>query len=301
MADNPNELAISEEMQRDKMALTEFWTAEALAEATPIEVDIDGGPQPVAMLAEEERPLEGDVVSNMPVMPDRLETADYDPQPACPASGPNTEQVPDRTVIPYSPVGKLFMTFEGQKFVGSAWTIAGSGVFTAGHCVYDEDRGGFADNLLFIPQYHKGAEPRGRWAGIQIATLKGWSEDRNFEYDLAAFTVDRPIQPFTGSLGWIANAGAPDGCVTGIGYPAGPPFDGQEMWRSTGQSLPDAKYQRAYNDMTGGCSGGPWEIWREGVPLTTGVNSFRWSAGPNDEMYSPFFGKGFLNLWNWVK
>lgn len=303
MADNPNELEISETLLSDKAALNEYWTEEALNEAIPIPVDLDRDAETAALLAEKEWSAEGELEMNAPLGPDGQVISGWDPQPNCPATGPNTEKVPNHSIIPYSPVGKLFMTFDGNNYVGSAWTIAGSGVFTAGHCVYDSNNGGWADNIMFVPQYHKGTSPKGRWAAAQIVSLKGWTEgggDR-FKYDLAAFKVDRPIQPTTGRLGWLANAPPNQGCVTGIGYPAGAPFDGKEMWRSTGKNLGDVNPIRAYNDMTGGCSGGPWEIWKDGVPLTNGVNSFRWRNGPQDEMYSPYFGQGFLNIWNWVK
>ncbi len=297
---DPNSVVVSDIMSSQTKALNEFWTEEALADAQPIGLEIDPA-RVVGLLAEAEWQAEGDLVSLAPVPPNAEAAAGWDPQPTCPATGSNTERVPNRSIIPYCAVGKLFMTFDGARYVASAWTIGDSGVFTAGHCVYDRDGGGWADNILFIPQYDNGVEPVGRWAATQLATLNGWiaGGSDQFKYDLAAFKVDRPIRPVTGSLGWIANGPLPQRCITGIGYPAAAPFDGRAMWRSTGKYVGGANPIQAYNDMTGGCSGGPWEIWQDGAPYTNGLNSFRYTNDPAT-MYSPYFGNGFIALKDWA-
>lgn len=297
--ESPNSLEVSEELIGDTRALNEYWTEDAMAEATPLEQVLDDDSR-VAAFSEDELERDEEVVLTEPEYPESAAPEGWDPQPHCPSSGSNTERVPNRKIIPYSPVGKMFMTFDGKNYVGSAWVVAGAGVFTAGHCVFEKSLGGFADKVLFVPQYHKGQEPLGRWAATRMAALKGWTGKRDFKYDIGCFKVDRPIQPRTGSLGWIANAKPNLGCITSIGYPAASPFDGREMWRSTGKNLGGSNPIKMANDMTGGCSGGPWEIWQKGAPYTQGVNSFRYRNDPKS-MYSPYFGKGFLNLYNWVK
>lgn len=299
--DDPRSLDVSETLAPQLQALNELWSEQGQAEAEPISLEIDDAEAQMLLEAEDEVVPEGEEVAVEAFAPEGTGAAQWDPQPRCPATGSNTERVPNRKIIPYCPVGKMFMTFDGRRYVGSAWVIGNQSVFTAGHCVYDSGGGGWADNILFVPQYHQGTEPVGRWAATQIASLKGWTAggaDR-FKYDLAIFKVDRPIRPTTGSLGWLANAPAPAGCITGIGYPSASPFDGLEMWRSTGKYIGGANPLKAYNDMTPGCSGGPWEVWRNGVPLTNGLNSHRYTSDPKT-MYSPYFGNGFLNLKNWA-
>src|ERR1700692_3396936 len=47
----------------------------------------------------------------------------------------STSQVANMNIFPYQTVGKLYMSFgTGHDFVGSAWTIGESSIFTAGHC-----------------------------------------------------------------------------------------------------------------------------------------------------------------------
>ncbi len=281
-----------------------YWSAESMAEAEPIFIEISAD-EAAAMERVQllERP-DLEAQENASVAPAADKASALDPQPTCPATGSNTEQVPNRRVLPYCTVGKLFMTFDGANFVGSAWTIAGSGVFTAGHCVFDSSRGGWADNLLFVPQYHDGAAPLGRWTFNQIASLRGWTEDRDFRFDMAAFKTDRPIQPSTGSLGWMANYPPNQGPYTGLGYPAAHHpthgFNGQRMWRSTGNYRGGSNPIQVYNDMTGGCSGGPWAVWKQGDVRANGLNSFRYTNDPTS-LYSPHFGEGFLALYNWVR
>ena len=64
----------------------------------------------------------------------------------------STSLVADMTIVPYRTVGKLFISFgTGNDFEGSAWTIAESAIFTAGHCVYDRTLG-WATSMVFRPQ-----------------------------------------------------------------------------------------------------------------------------------------------------
>lgn len=298
MADDDNKLEVSEKLIVEKQALTEYWTEEAMATAVPIAVDIDDD-QLKSLLKEETWRPEGKEETQEPKYIREKKAQAWLPQPKCPSTKSNTQKVTTRSQIPYSPVGKLFMTFNKKNYVGSAWTVANQGVFTAGHCVYDKSNGGWADNILFVPQYDAGTEPLGRWVATQLASLRGWTSNKDFKYDLAAFKVDKAIGNKTGISGWMANYPPNQGCITGIGYPAAPPFDGKNMWSSTGKYIGGSNPIQAWNDMTGGCSGGPWQVWRNGVPYANGVNSFRYNSDPQS-MYSPYFGTGFLNLKNWV-
>lgn len=216
-----------------------------------------------------------------------------------------TTKVTNRAAFPFKVVGKMFMSFNGQDYVGSAWTIGESGIFTAGHCVYDENAG-WASNVLFIPQYHEGNAPLGTWVASQLFSLKGWTDgtSNRFRYDMGAFLTTQPVRPKTGSLGWLANVPPNQGPYTAIGYPASPVsgynFDGERMWKSVGGYINGTDIIQMYNNMTGGCSGGPWTVSKNGSVYANGLNSFRYTNNPST-MYSPYFGQGFLNLHDKVK
>ena len=216
-----------------------------------------------------------------------------------------TTRVPTGSLddFPYSAIGKLFMTFDGEDFVGSAWVIAESAVFMAAHCIYDAKRGGWADNILFVPQFNAGSRPVGDWTARSLVALEGWTQHRNFEYDLAAFVTDRPIRTSTGSLGWMANHAPNQGPYKAIGYPCRPlpgfRFDGRRMWQSIGGYIQGTNPIQMHNNMTGGCSGGPWIVARNRNAYANGLNSFRYQGQPTT-LYSPYFGDAFLTIYDRV-
>lgn len=301
MAIDDLELVVSPRRDLLEAELLEYWTPEAMESAQTLLPELDRGSVTEALLENESQLPEA---SEDTVGPPGAQALSIEPQPPIPATGSRTEQVPNRAALPYCPVGKIFMTFNGSNYVGSAWVVAGAGVFTAGHCVWDASMGGWADKILFVPQHHDGTSPVGQWTAIQIASLKGWTANRDFKFDLAAFKTDRPVQPTTGSVGWKANSPANQGPYTGAGYPAGAHpthgFDGRRMWRSTGNYKGGSNPIQAWNDMTGGCSGGPWLVWKDGKVHANGLNSFRYNDDPSS-MYSPYFGQGVIDLYNWVK
>ena len=91
---------------------------------------------------------------------------------------------------------------------------------------------------------------------------------------------------------------------TGIGYPSRPitgyNFHGKYMWQSVGQYISGTVAIQVYNNMTQGCSGGPWRVPYNDKPgYANGINSHRY--GDPTTMYSPYFGEGFLNIVNWLK
>jgi hypothetical protein len=88
-----------------------------------------------------------------------------------------------------------------------------------------------------------------------------------------------------------------------MGYPAAPPFDGRRMQINASSYAYDGSVGAtphpvgAGNDLTGGCSGGPW-VWQFGTGnYVNGVNSYRRSSHPQ-ELYSPYFGDAAKALYD---
>lgn len=194
------------------------------------------------------------------------------------------------------------MTFGTQDYVGTGWVISESAVFTAGHCVFANKS--WAKNILFIPQYDISAPPIGRWSASISYSLNGWTSNRDFKYDMGVFKTHKPIGPKTGSLGWMANYAPNQGPYKSLGYPAVPiqgfNFDGDHLWESIGGYISGTNPLCMHNNMTQGCSGGPWIVTRNRNVYVNGLNSFRFSNQPG-VMYSPYFGDGFVNLYNKAK
>lgn len=220
-----------------------------------------------------------------------------------------TERVRDISAYPYSAVGKLFMTFpNGKNYVGSAWTIGESVVFTAGHCVYSAEDGGWAKDIVFSS--NDGNRDDKDFVAKTFYSLDGWINEEDFKYDLAVCVMQTPVRPTTGSLGWVAHLPFDNNRVyESIGYPADnskiKEFDGRFMWKCVGKSHQNNSHNRyeiigMYNNMTGGCSGGPWVTSYNDQIYANGINSFGYIEDEG-KMYSPYFGENFINLINIVK
>jgi hypothetical protein len=124
---------------------------------------------------------------------------------------------------PYATVGQLFFTEPGGNFVCSASVIRLNVIATAGHCVSDGS-GHFYSNWLFIPAYHAGVAPFGRWSWSQVVVAGPWFNGGgvvpNRQDD--ALIVLQPnsgqkIGQVTGYLGYQYNAQPSH--LTQLGYP----------------------------------------------------------------------------------
>jgi len=277
----------------DELAIITYWTPERMEEAKPLELPTlrgrpEGG-QGVPTADEADQPVEQSAVA--PDGSQDLALANF-----------VTTRVANMNIWPYMTVGKLYMTFAGVNYQGSAWCIGESAIFTAGHCVHGKSAG-WATNVIFRARYSNGSSI-GTWVMRTLGSLNGWINNEDFQYDMGSGVATRPIRPTTGKSGWMANYPANQGPYTSIGYPAAPisgyPFNGQYMWQCVGGYINGATIIQMHNNMTGGCSGGPWVVYRNGQWYANGLNSFRYTSNPNT-LYSPYFGQGFLNLLQWIK
>lgn len=169
--------------------------------------------------------------------------------------------ISDPSASPYRVHGKIFVIFPRTIGECSA-TVANapnrSVIFTAGHCVYNEENGGWADSLNFVPAYYNGNAPFGEWpampqsaGGIDAST--GWTgrtDPQDGRYDIGAavlylnsssqgiedvvgsrtvFSSGQGCQPSTGA-GEGGPCNAPSGRTEAFGYPADPPYDGSSPW-----------------------------------------------------------------------
>jgi V8-like Glu-specific endopeptidase len=218
------------------------------------------------------------------------------------------------TTYPYSTVGKLFfnqLTPQGTvgSFVASAAAIGKNGIWTAGHCVHNGNGqpSGWSTNLVFVPAYKDNARPFGQFTMRQLFCRTAWYQNGIpgglFE-DMGAAILN----PLNGKMlsqvvGWLGFAwNFPRNQVwTSLGYPAGPPFNGQRMWQDTAPYANDGSVPGSPPtigigcSMTGGCSGGPWVLGLGSTNNVNGHNSYRPNNQPL-EIYSPYFGDNAHSL-----
>ena len=176
---------------------------------------------------------------------------------------------------PWSSICKLYVTFpDAAEFEGSG-SIIGPGqdghgyhVLTAGHCVYDDDHGGWATYIQVIPGYD-GAQtevykqkPYYHAYVTGARTYTAWTQYADHKHDFAVCTLDRNIGDFTGWMD-IATYPSSNSIYTGVLNTAGYPGDIDEGLRmyfdSDNGRVADEFNHWYYMDTAAGQSGSP--IW----------------------------------------
>jgi V8-like Glu-specific endopeptidase len=158
-------------------------------------------------------------------------------------------------------VGALFFTTGTQAHFCTASVVDSFTfdlVLTAAHCVYGS---GYAANIAYVPEWHKGVSPYGSWAVQTITVAEGWVHSQNPNLDFAFLTVTpppgtgRPIQFVTGGLHLGVNVGYAHPIYV-IGYND---TDDQPIGCATTSFRFEADQMKFYcNSYWDGTSGGPW-------------------------------------------
>jgi hypothetical protein len=245
------------EVQKSSAAVKDYWTAERMANAIPLDLNV------AAPGAKQRR-----------------------------AAIPFTRYEPN----PYPPMhGKVFFSDGVFNYVcsGTALTSGNeSVVWTAGHCVH-QGPGTFYTNWAFVPAYKNNVRPYGTWTARRLMTTWAWATTGDFSYDLGAAVMNTnggaTLTDTVGSRGAGFNQPAQQRYLS-HGYPAASPFNGQREWicdsnlghRDNSASPPTMAIGC---DMTGGSSGGGWVVGNN----VLSVNSYGYSNQPN-VMYGPYQG-----------
>src|SRR5690349_17149644 len=230
-------------------------------------------------------------------------------QPMAVAVGgpPETTQITESEMntAPYRSVGRMELSYKKyQTLSASGWVVARRAFMTAGHCVYEEERGGWIIKASFCPRFN--VDCTGKTYTVEkVFTLKGWIdtvEEADRQYDLAVCLVTEPFDATEPPLPFLANA-APASKYAAIGYPGKPipgyQFNDKRMWQSRGKLLLADKMLFAENNLTTGASGGPWCVPEENW-VVRGLTAARVSPNPNTAV-SPLFAQGFQNLYDAIK
>lgn len=219
--------------------------------------------------------------------------------------------------------GKVLFALGSSYYVCSASVIPDSDatrslVLTAAHCAYDETKGQFATNWMFIPNYD--AAPAslttngsfcaqtlyGCWTAAALVVDSGFASAGGFntqatlhDYAIAVVgaggkggSVSPQLDTAVGTQA-VSFAGAPPKADTYLfGYPASGKYNGKDLVYSRGQLGRDPfngnLTYRVASDMTGGCSGGPWFTpFTSGTGTQISVNSYGYSG--QTYMHGPVF------------
>jgi hypothetical protein len=249
---------------QDKAAVQKYWTAERMRNAIPADRTLSGTFAPAAA----KRPKRAAAATQIP---------------------------PPYTSQPTSTNGKVFFTDDGLNYVCSGTALLSgnnSTVWTAGHCVHD-GASNFHTNWTFVPAYADGSRPYGTWTARTLLTTSGWASSGDFSFDNGAAVVSTnggsALTSVVGGRNPSFNS-ARQQQYAAHGYPAGPPFNGQRLWRCDSALQYDDTSANPPTmgidcNMTGGSSGGGW-IAGGGV---ASVNSDGYTTLPN-VMFGPYQG-----------
>jgi hypothetical protein len=194
-------------------------------------------------------------------------------------------------------------------------------LLTARHCVYDIAAAVWATNVVFYPGWTPAganASLGGAWVARTLATWIGNTPELAFDIGFIQTYDDdelgcggsaggKPIEMYTGYLGYTYGGSYSSRHWNEFGYPAASPFNGNVLIES--QSSTGAEDQGGQvdtvevgSDMTGGCSGGPWILvfypYAGPVNYANGLNSFKWVQPPEPGMIGgpKFFDYNFNAL-----
>ncbi|MGH2710369.1 MAG: trypsin-like serine peptidase [Actinomycetota bacterium] len=185
----------------------------------------------------------------------------------------------------------------GRRYACSGTVVTSTNrsvVWTAGHCVFNRELGGWSRSIEFIPGYDRGSAPYGEWPVTGGVVPTGWSQGYTSAYDMAALVVapnpqGQRIEDVVGARGILTGQSPVQG-FNAYGYPGTAPFDGEKQWvceSAYGYEDPFEPGTMAIGcDMTFGSSGGGW------IVAETYLNSLISYAYDNepDVIYGPYFG-----------
>ncbi|MEU8683076.1 peptidase [Streptomyces sp. NPDC048611] len=203
--------------------------------------------------------------------------------------------------------GRVFFTYQGRNASCSGDAVTSgnkSTVITAGHCV--KLQGAWHTNWAFVPGYHDGQSPYGKWTATKTLATPQWTASEDINYDVGAAVVapldGKKLTDVVGGQGLSFNSGYTKPMYA-YGYPAAAPYDGSKLIYCSGTTIKDPLFSQDHGlscNMTGGSSGGPWFTSfdeKTGTGLQSSVNSFGYQFWPNT-MFGPYFGDDAKNLYN---
>ncbi|MDA2805068.1 trypsin-like serine peptidase [Nocardiopsis suaedae] len=245
------------------------------------------------------------------------------PDGIAPLQGSTAQRWGNQGSMPALTMGQLYFDDENGDPARCSGSVINTDnrntVWTAGHCLHAGGTGGdgWHSAFMFVPDADNGREPHGRWEWRRAVTVKGWTEDRDHEYDLGAVRFNpQPqrgdMQDVTGAQGYRFNYGQEFDNVHHFGFPANgyerDDFTGEDLWYCTGPTEDAGWFTEELVhqcDMAQGASGGPWlddlQTGR-GWGYIVGLNSNSEKDADGDpvdlDVYSPNHGDAAINVYN---
>ena len=208
--------------------------------------------------------------------------------------------------------GKVFFTLGTTNYVCSGSVVADgrpnhSTVLTAGHCAYDETKGRWASNFMYVPAYDEtplSCSTADCHVASALVVHEGYANAGGFNSAAIQHDWAFAVFPDGGPAGTLDAGGQFGISFTGpssgdtrqsFGYPAAGKYAGRDLVYCVGPVAADSNYGTwgMACDMTGGSSGGPWVHDYGGAQeALNSVNSYKYGGGPlKNYIFGPDFNK----------
>lgn len=132
-------------------------------------------------------------------------------------------------------------------------------VVTAGHCIFSDSDGGWATGVRVVPAYSNGNEPFGAALAVHLFSWSGWTDNGDWEWDIAHIRLNQPIGALTGWHGYGYNSSDSffeDNTFHNPGYPGEGPYNFEHMYYWYGDYDDTDSHIVRHNDLSyGGQSG----------------------------------------------
>ena len=135
------------------------------------------------------------------------------------------------SMMPFRGVGLLEVTWNnGAVSWGTGWLFGPNDIATAGHMVYNSERGGYASRIVFYPALNGPKGPANGYIATNVSASVDYllGDEQN---DYAVFEVGSNIGNNFGYFGWATSI-SPGARIQSIGYPGDKPQF--EMWHCYG-------------------------------------------------------------------
>jgi V8-like Glu-specific endopeptidase len=170
---------------------------------------------------------------------------------------------------------------DGSKVEGTGWLAAPRLIVTAGHCVYQRFRGGWAESIEVAPGRDGARRPFGpfRVDRSGLRSVQGWTRrhDPDFDYGGIVLPPSADLAAPGDEAGYFG-FGAPSdsellrALLNLAGYPDGVE-EGTLWWHARGLDRVEAGVLRYGIDTRDGQSGGPVWLRVDGGPQVVGIHS----------------------------
>ncbi len=165
------------------------------------------------------------------------------------------------TADPYRKIVRLRVRFPNSstQYRCSGALIAAKYVLTAGHCVFNDDKGGYIEYAEAVPGLNGTYKPYGSAYSTNARASTGWINDEDDDYDYGLITLDRRIGDVVGwfAMGMLSETYLNASIVRTAGYPGDKGGTYMYYDDKTGVSSASSTMLKYTMDTNNGQSGSP--------------------------------------------